>query len=249
MFVKNRDYRFLHVKLLKRLCRNAGIHGYSKMTKKSLFDEYNKFLATKRIVINYRKHLYKNAVDSITLEPVEYPCFIYRVKTGKVFFYEYDSIIKYIMKSGKTIDPNTRNVYTDLELIRLDHQAKHYFPDKNFKSTYRIKHNENYARRIRNRENQILVLQMRLEEISTIIATIIEDDVISWNLTDIVIENVEYQTFKEYTETLKHELKFLFINLKNYSEFEANCFLTNFKLNLNDHQQSQHSAEFISVLC
>ena len=78
MFVKNQDYRFLNVKLLKRLCRNAGIHGYSKMTKKSLFDAYNKFLAAKRILVNYRKHLYQNAVDSITLEPVEYPCFIFK---------------------------------------------------------------------------------------------------------------------------------------------------------------------------
>jgi hypothetical protein len=228
------------------LCRNAGIHGYSKMTKSILFDEYNKFLAVKQILVNFRKHLYRNAVDSITLEPVEFPCFIYRVKTGKVFFYEYDSIIKYIMKSGKTVDPNTRNVYTDLELLRLDQQAKIYFPDKNFKSTYRIKHNENYARRIRNRENQILVLQMRLEEISTSIVTIIADDIISWNLTDVVIDNVEYTSFAEYILALKHELKFLFVNLKNYSEFEANCFRTNFVSQLND--QSPHSKLFTDIL-
>ena len=67
------------------------------------------------------------------------------------------------MKSGKVIDPNTRNEYTDLELLRLDSEAKLHFPDKNFKSTYKIKKNENYAKRIRNRENDILTFQMRSE--------------------------------------------------------------------------------------
>ena len=76
------------------------------------------------------------------------------------------------MKSGKVIDPNTRNEYTDAELQRLDTEAKHHFPTKNFKSTLKIKKNESYARRIRNRENDILAFQMRLDEIKAILETI-----------------------------------------------------------------------------
>jgi hypothetical protein len=87
---------------------------------------------------------------------------------------------------------------------------------------------------------------MRLEEISTSIVTIIADDIISWNLTDVVIDNVEYTSFAEYILALKHELKFLFVNLKNYSEFEANCFRTNFVSQLND--QSPHSNLFTDIL-
>jgi hypothetical protein len=139
------------------------------------------------------------------------------------------------MKSGKVIDPNTRNEYTDLELLRLDAEAKLHFPDKNFKSTYKIKRNENYAKRIRNRENEILTFQMRLDEIKTIILTIINDDILSWNLTGpLVIENVEYTTFTDYLKEIIRELKILYLNLKSYSEFEANCFKNSFIVEITD---------------
>jgi len=229
MFLKQ-DYKTLNIKILKGLCKRiAGIHGYSQMTKTKLVEEYNKFLATRIIICNFRKHFYKNATDSITLEPVTFPCFIYRVKTGKIFFYEYESIIKYIMKSGKVVDPNTRNVYTDSELGRLDSQAKIYFPYKNFKSTLKIKRNENYAKRIKNRENEILTYQMRLDEIKLIVITIITDDILSWGLNEsFVVDNLEYSSLNDYITNIIHELKILFINLKSYSQFEANCFKTDF---------------------
>jgi hypothetical protein len=224
------DYKILNIKILKGLCKRiAGIHGYSQMTKTKLVQEYNKFLATRLIIYNFRKHFYKNATDSITLEPVTFPCFIYRVKTGKVFFYEYESIIKYIMKSGKVVDPNTRNVYTDSELSRLDSQAKFYFPYKNYKSTLKIKKNENYAKRIKNRENEILAFQMRLDEIKIIVLTIITDDILSWGLNEsFIVDNLEYSSLNDYITSIIHELKILFINLKSYCVFEANCFKTDF---------------------
>jgi len=228
MFIKE-DLKILGVSILKKLCKKKLIQNYSKMKKNELFEECNKVLAVKIIQQNFRKYFYRNATDSITLENVKFPCFIYRVKTGKVFFYDYSSIIKYIMKSGKVIDPNTRNIYTDTELIRLDTEAKFYFPTKNFKSTYKIKKNETYARRIRNRENEILSFQMRMDEIKASILTIIEDNIMSWNLTEsIVIENIEYHNFNSYLNSIIHELNILFINLKSYSEFESNCFKTTF---------------------
>jgi len=224
MFNKS-DYGNLTVCVLKQLCRRKKLTNCSKMKKQELIDAFNRVVAVESIQRKYRNHFYRNAVDSITLEDVKFPCFIYRVKTGQLFFYDYSSIIKYIMKSGKVIDPNTRNEYTDLELLRLDTEAKLHFPDKNFKSTYKIKRNENYAKRIRNRENEILTFQMRLDEIKEIILTIINDDILSWNLTGpLVIENVEYINFNDYLKAIVHELTILFLNLKSYSLFEANCF-------------------------
>jgi len=233
MFVKS-DYKVLTIPLLKRLCKKNLISNYSKMKKEQLFFEYNKILSIKIIQKHFREYFYKNAIDSITLEKVEYPCFIYRVKTGKIFFYDYSSIIKYIMKSGKVIDPNTRNEYTDVELTRLDIEAKLHFPDKNFKSTLKIKKNETYARRIRNRENDILSFQMRLDEIKMTILTIIDDDILSWNLTEpILIENVEYDSIQGYINSIIHELKILFLNLKSYSLFESNCYKQSFLEHIN----------------
>jgi hypothetical protein len=208
------------------------------MKKQQLIDAFNRVVAVESIQRTFRNHFYRNAVDSITLEDVKFPCFIYRVKTGQLFFYDYSSIIKYIMKSGKVIDPNTRNEYTDLELLRLDAEAKLHFPDKNFKSTYKIKRNENYAKRIRNRENDILSFQMRLDEIKSIVLTIINDDILSWNLTGpLVIDNIEYNTFTDYLKSIIRELKILYLNLKSYSEFEARCFKDSFIVEINDRSE------------
>ena len=237
MFNKN-DYSNLSVCLLKRLCRQKKVTNCSKMKKQQLIDAFNEVVAVESIQRTFRNYLYRNAVDNITLEDVKFPCFIYRVKTGQLFFYDYSSIIKYIMKSGKVIDPNTRNEYTDLELLRLDAEAKLHFPDKNFKSTYKIKKNENYAKRIRNRENDILTFQMRLEEIKAIVLTIINDNILSWNLTGpLVIDNIEYHTFNDYLKSIIRELKILYLNLKSYSEFEANCFKDSFIVEINDRSE------------
>jgi len=229
------DLKVLNVSTLKRLCKKKLIPNYSKMKKNELFEECNKILAVKIIQKNFRNYFYRNAVDSITLDSVKFPCFIYRVKTGQLFFYEYSSIIKYIMKSGKVIDPNTRNEYTDTELLRLDTEAKKYFPDKNFKSTLKIKKNESYARRIRNRENDILSFQMRLDEIKVSILTIIEDNILSWNLTEpMIVENIEYTNFHGYVNSIIHELKILFLHLKTYSIFESNCYKNSFLSDINN---------------
>ena len=142
------------------------------------------------------------------------------------------------MKSGKVIDPNTRNEYTDTELHRLDTEAKMHFPDKNFKSTLKIKKNESYARRIRNRENDILTFQMRLDEIKQLILTIIEDNILSWNLNEpMVIENIEYPDFNAYINSLIRELKILFLHLKTYSLFESNCYKESFLSDINERSE------------
>ena len=234
MFLKS-DFKLLTIPVLKRLCKIKLIPNYSKMKKNELFEECNKLLATLKIQKCFRKYFYRNAVDSITLDSVKFPCFIYRVKCGKIFFYDYSSIIKYIMKSGKVIDPNTRNEYTDSELLRLDTEAKKHFPDKNFKSTLKIKKNESYARRIRNRENDILSFQLRLDEIKGVILTVIEDNILSWDLSEpMIIENIEYNNFHGYINSIIHELKILFLHLKTYSLFESNCYKESFLSDINN---------------
>ena len=215
----------LSVVILKKLCKNANIK-ISKLKKKELFGEYNRYLATKLIQKCYRKHFYKNAIDHITLEKVSYPCFIYRTKFNKHYFYEYSSIIKYIMKSGDTRDPMTRAQYSDNDLIRLDLDSKKHFPKEciSFKSTLKIKNNVNYARRIRNRENEILSFQLRLDELKENILFI--NDVFLWDLPPepILIDNVEYRNIDSYINTLLLELKIIFTHLKNCDNSSANFF-------------------------
>ena len=119
------------------------------------------------------------------------------------------------------------------------------FPDKNFKSTLKIKKNESYARRIRNRENDILSVQMRLDEIKAIVLTIIEDNILSWNLNEpMIIENVEYRNFDAYINSLIYELKVGYSCLKTYSEFESKCFKDSFLSDI--HSKSEYFQNIIS---
>ena len=215
----SKDNNYLNKKKLKQLCKNNKIKNYSKLKKNELFNEYNKHLSITLIQKVYRKHLYKNAIDHITLEPIFYPCFIFKTLSGKLYFYAYDSIIKYIMKSGNTNDPMTREKYSDKILRRLDLQVKKYFTKNKYKSTLKIKHSLTYSKRICNRENEILSFQMRIDEIKTSLFLVI--DMIDWDISDILIRNVEYNNIEDYIHLLIHELKLLYHNLNIYDNNTA----------------------------
>ena len=209
------DLEVLNIPIIKELFRKNDIHPFSKLKKIELFNKINVYFATRIIQRVFRKHFYKNAVDHITLEHVEYPCFIFCTKPGKHYFYEYDSIIKYIMKSGNVKDPMTRIEYSDDDLIRLDSEAKIHFPDREYKSTLKIKKNPVYARRIRNRENEILSFQLRLSEIKNAVLIAIESDICSWELLPepIIIDLSEYQSVNSYLNSLVYELKLILSHL------------------------------------
>jgi hypothetical protein len=217
MFLKS-DYKYLNNDILKKLCKNADIKNYSKFKKNELFEIINKSLAVKIIQQNFRNHFYKDATDHITLDPVTFPCFIYKTKSGKHYFYNHSSIIKYIMKTAVYLDPMTREEYSDNDLRRLDSEAKLYYPNIKYRSTYKIKKNLAYAHRIRNRENEILSFQMRLDELKEQVLFIIVSDMYNWVLGNepLLIENIEYQTIDSFVQAVFHELKMVLLNLRIY---------------------------------
>ena len=67
---------------------------------------------------------------------------------------------------------------------------------------------------------------MRLSEIKNIFINVIHDGILSWNIGPIRIHDVDYQSIDRYTSMLLYEFKIIFLNLKSYSPFEANCFKT-----------------------
>ena len=88
---------------------------------------------------------------------------------------------------------------------------------------------------------------MRLDEIKVCILTIIDDNILSWNLTEtLIIDNIEYRNFTSYVNSIIHELKILFLNLKTYSPFEANCFKTSFLSDI--HNRSEYFKSIVSIL-
>jgi len=228
---------FETLKTIREICKFKKINNCSKLNKQQLIGKLKRYFAAKIIQKNYRIYFYKNAVDHITLEPVNYPCFIFRTKLGKCYFYNYESIIKYIMKTGNTKDPMTRIQYSDEDLLRLDSEAKKYFPNNNFKSCYKIKKNINYSRRIRNRENEILSYQMRLDEIKTNILVAIESDIFSWEFQGaILIDNIEYPSIHSYINSILHEFKLIIINLRHYDPSSVDYYKTTFIESINQNQ-------------
>jgi hypothetical protein len=220
------DFKITPTPLLKKLCKIYGIKKISRLKKDELTVLVNKHLAAKVIQRHFRNHFYKNATDHITLEPTCFPCFIYRTKSGKNYFYSHDSIIKYIMKTGNTRDPMTREEYSDQVLSRLDTEAKRYYPSVKYRSTYKIKKNLAYARRIKNRENEIMSYQLRMDELKELILFIIESGMQTWNLgtETLLIENVEYNSIGSFISSVFHELKMVLLNLRVYEPYIVNNF-------------------------
>ena len=214
------DFNNLNVGILKKLLKKAKI-SYHKLKKLDMIHEYNKYLSVVKIIRAFRNHFYKNAVDHITLDKVEYPCFIFKTKSGKIYFYSYESIIKYIMKTGDTRDPMTRTPYSDEILEKLDLDVKKYYSHLKFKSTLKIKKNPDYARRIRNRENEILNYHSRIQEIKESIIIAIDSDMILWNLNNIVVDNIEYFDTTSYINSITYELKILLRNLVILDQFSG----------------------------
>jgi len=220
------DYKNIGVGLFKLLCKKESIKNYSKMKKQELFDKLNILLAVKIIQRTFRRHFYKNATDHISLEEVGYPCFVFRTKSKKCYFYSYESIIKYIMKTGDCRDPMTREPYSDETLQRLDLEVKTHFPEIKYRSCYKIKKNLNYARRIRNRENEILSFQLRMDELKETINYIINSEMRSWSLGNepILINTIEYESIQSYILSIIHELKMVVTNLRMYDSHVAETF-------------------------
>ena len=248
-FLKS-DFKILNVNILKKMCKLKKINS-SKLNKNELILKLNEYFASIVIQKHYRIHFYKNAIDPITMDSVGYPCFIFKTKIKKMYFYNYESIIRYIMKTGNTKDPMTRIQYSDEDLIRLDSEAKRHFPqnNNNFKSTLKIKKNLNYSRRIRNRENEILSYQMRLDEIKTNILVAIESDIFSWDLFEpILIENIEYPNINSYINSILHEYKLIIINLRTYDISSAEYYKINLINEINEHIINDHVNNIIQKI-
>ena len=132
---------------------------------------------------------------------------------NKLYFYSYESIIKYIMKSGNTSDPMTRTCYSDKDLIRIDNGTKRYFPKCRYRSALRIKNHPEYAMRIRNRENEILSYELRIDEIKNKLSILTSINASDWDITNILIDDHEYTDIHSYQNQLIYELHLVLRNL------------------------------------
>jgi len=73
-----------------------------------------------------------------------------------------------------------------------------------------------------------MALELRLNELKDLLLNIVESNMLEWENPNepIVIENIEYHGIHGYVNSVLHDLRSLFSHLKEYSQFEANCFKT-----------------------
>ena len=231
---KKEDFKYLNLGILHKICKNYSILKYSKLNKMELIQKINEYYSVIKIQKYYRNYFYKNAVDHITLEKVEYPCFVFRTKCGKCYFYAYESIINYIMKTGDTRDPMTRTQYSDEVLTRLDSSAKLALPGIKLKSTLKIKKNPEYARRIRNKLNEILSYQSRLSELKILLINFIDSGLIFINMDNIFIDNIEYTNTSVYLNSVIYEIKTRLRNLLSLDQHSSESFKSELTDNLKE---------------
>ncbi len=212
MLINKEDKKILTLPMVKGLCKLFKLKNYSILKKDELISKISIFHATRTIQRYFRKVLYKNAEDAITLEPVSYPCFMFKPKAGKIIFYSIDGLVRYIMKTGNTRDPCTRIQYSDSDLELLDNYAKRYLPGNRYKSTLKIKNNPDYANKIINRENQILSYQLRLDELKVSIRCIVEMGEIPDN-EPVFIDGQNFISIRIYLDKLFNELRMILLNV------------------------------------
>ena len=194
--------------VLKWILAKNKIKGCSKCNLGELRSLVNRLFAAKTIQRYFRRWLYFDATDPITLDPVSHPCFIFCTSFGKRHFYGIRSLVEYIISSGKTVDPMTREQYNDKQLKRLDQLAKCYCPETRYRSTLKIKNDPRYYRRIQQESNELAAFQMRYSELRMMMLTAFEvytpDSDFSF-----MVEEHEYNSLQDYITVLVRELRII----------------------------------------
>jgi hypothetical protein len=120
-------------KQLLQLCRLYKWNHYSNLNKADLLEFVQHKLHTytsaavkiqryfRTFISRLRKYTLINNDDFITLEPLTPPCIFHlrNIKTGHIYQFNPKSLLVYILKSGKFVNPFTRLPISDLNLRRL----------------------------------------------------------------------------------------------------------------------------------
>jgi hypothetical protein len=127
--------------ILKKICKFLGIKKYSSLKKTELIFLINKHNSILKIQRFMRKKLSEGALCSISCEQIRYPCFSFK-SGNKFIYYNLIELRNYLIKTGNFVDPNTRIVYSDKQLLDIDTIYKYYLKNLIVKSNNKTKENE-----------------------------------------------------------------------------------------------------------
>ena len=159
---------------LKKKAKCMRLKRYSNMRKKVLLDTIKKELACKKIqkVFRIKKGINQDKCP-ISLKPINYPCWVFKVNKNKFVYYNLKPLVEYLLSSGNFRDPMTRVPFSKENLLSIDKTVKSL--KMKYKSVLKFKNNPDFYRRKKIREETINTYSDQIREIISLIRDKIED--------------------------------------------------------------------------
>lgn len=200
MLIANIDLKKVRLSQLKTIARILRIKNFSKFRKVDLFHVISRWTAAIVIQKNFRNTIVNNPCP-LTLYPVTFPCYAFKPKgCSGLVHYNLEPLIQFLLVSGDFRDPKTRQHYSMTNLKELDTLSK--TNKLGTKSVFQASKKTLYYRRIREREEEILVLERCLDEVVGIMLTLIESDSEALETIQVRLNTFHFPTFHTYFRRL-----------------------------------------------
>lgn len=159
---------------LKEKAKRMKLRRYSVMRKKILLNTIKEELACKKIQKFFR---IKKGINQdkcpISLKPINYPCWVFKVNNNKFVYYNLEPLVEYLLSSGNFKDPMTRKPLSEKNLVSIDKTVKNL--KMKYKSVVKFKNNPDFYRRKKIREETINTYSDQIRELISLIRDKIED--------------------------------------------------------------------------
>lgn len=233
---------------LKKICKFLHIKNYSNLNKKELILIINKYHSIKKIQKWIRKIYSKNENCPISFESIKYPCYSIKVNNNFIY-YNLCAIRSYLIKTGDFRDPMTRILYTDKQLLEMDTIYKYYNdnckysleyndlektinnpskkirkntddPEEYFNSVYKASKNTRYYEKIKEKEQELLILERLLDMISGEIMNFISDTENDnlFILNTLYLNDYQIQFNRLLNRSIKHALYVIDKHIENFNQ-------------------------------
>lgn len=165
---------------LKKICKFMHIKKYTGLKKINIILMINKHLSILKIQRWIRKKLSKNESCPISMDRINYPCFVYKpIGTQKLIYYNLSAIKNFLIKSGDFRDPISRDSYTEENLQTMDIIDKYYHKyEKNYKivSVCKASKNTKFYLKMKEKECELLTFERILDAICQDIKELIAEN-------------------------------------------------------------------------
>ena len=208
MVLLENDLKNLSVLQLKKLCKLYKITNYSKLRKRALSNLINYNLSILKLQRFFRSILMEpDAICPISMEPISYPCYPFKPKgSTKFVYYNLEYLIDYLLQTGDFRDPKTREPYRDEILQGIDKYKSQV--GIRAKSVYKASQNRNIYKRKRDHEDDIMVLERCIDEVTSSIRSIMEGSRQEEGSPHNILNSYQFPTFLRYYKKLLQKCPF-----------------------------------------